>query len=280
MLGRVPFHREGDDVSVIPPGHLWGIILSGASPALLRRTVDRAATLIPRRRIVTVSARRQARTVMPGVVVPHVQRVVQPSYRGSAPEILLPALKIARRDGHATVVVLPGDLLIDHERRLMSYIERAIAAVEVRPDVPVLLGAHPRTPDPAHGWIEPGPPVEGLERLSVRAIARFLERPSRAETGALFEGNGLLSTRIVIAKARTLIELGKRHLPDVLETLEPLEAAFGRPEEALLCDALYECMPRASLWRALLHGGEVAVLAIPDMMGSEHSPPLLHALAS
>jgi mannose-1-phosphate guanylyltransferase len=279
MKGRVRSLHASDHVS-LPSYHLWGIVLSGGSTALLRRTVERAALLIPHRRIITVTARRQPPNGRPTVALPRVQRIVQPSYRGSAPEILLPALKLARRDPHATLVILPGDLLIEHETRFLSYVQRAISAVELRADVPVLLGAHPRTPDPGHGWIEPGAPVEGLERLSIHAIARFIERPSRAEAGTLFEGTGLLSTRIVIAKARTLIELGQRYLPEVLETLEPLEAAFGRPEELLLCDAVYECMPRASLWRALLVRGEIAVLPIPDIVGSEHAPPALHALAS
>jgi mannose-1-phosphate guanylyltransferase len=279
MIGRVRSLHDHESRAV-RAAHLWGVVLSGGSAALVRRTVERAATLIPRRRIVTVTARPHLAFAASGGALSHVQRVVQPAYRGSAAEIFLPVLKIARRDRHATVVIVPGDLVTDHEARLMSYVERAIAAVDLRPDVPVLLGAHPRTPDRGHGWIEPGPPVDGLERLAIRRITRFIERPSRAEIGALFEGNGLRSTRIVVAKAQTLIELGNRHVPDVLETLEPLEAAFGHPEESLLCDALYESMPRASVWRALLHGGEVAVLAIPDLMGSRHAPPVLHALAS
>jgi len=257
--------------------HLWGIVLSGGSTALLADTVERVAAFIPRSRLLTVSARRQSRT---GPVLAHVQRVIQPSYRGSAAEIFLPALKIERHDPYATVVILPGDLIVDHEARFVTYVGRAITAVEARPDVPVLLAAPPRAPRAAESWIEPGPPVEGLERLAVRTVARFVERPSRAEIDALFAGTGLVSTRIVVARARTLIELGRRHLPDVLEALEPLETAFGRPEEPLLCDALYECMPQASLWPALLASSAIAVLPLPDMLGSEHTLAVLQALAS
>jgi mannose-1-phosphate guanylyltransferase len=279
MKGRVHLLPTSDSVSP-RSHHLWGIVLAGGSTALLRRTIERAALLMPHRRIITVTARRHPRSARLAVALPRVQRIVQPSYRGSAPEILLPALKLAHRDPHATVVILPGDLLVEHEARFVSYVERAISAVELRPDLPVLLGAQPRTPDPARGWIEPGALVEGLEPLSIHAIARFVERPSRVEIGVLFEGTGLLSTRIVIARAHTLVELGKRYLPEVLETLEPLEDAFGRPEEPLLCDAVYECMPRASLWRALLVRRAVAVLPIPAIVGSKQGPSPFHALAS
>lgn len=278
MIGEVRRLREQPRGAIRLP-HLWGVVLSGASSALVRRTVERTTTIIPRRRILTVTARPHPGQ-LPTISPSSVQRIVQPAYRGSAAEIFLPVLKIARRDPHATVVIVPGDLLVGHETRFVACVERAVSAVDLRPDVPILLGAHPRTLEAGHGWIEPGLPVDGLERLAIRTIARFIERPSRAEVGALFEGHGLRNTRVIVARARTLIELGQRYLPDVLETLEPLEAAFGRPEEALLCDAVYEHMPRASVWRALLHGGEVAVLEIPDLTGSREATPTAHALAS
>jgi mannose-1-phosphate guanylyltransferase len=279
MIGEV--RRLGDQPrGAMASPHLWGVVLSGASSVLARRTVERTATIIPRRRILTVTARPHPGRLAAAMGPPSVQRVVQPAYRGSAAEIFLPVLKIARRDPHATVLIVPGDLPVGHEARFVGCVERAVGAVDLRPDVPILLGARPRTLEAGHGWIEPGVPVDGLERLAVRTIARFVERPSRAEVGALFEGHGLRNTRVIVARARTLIELGQRHLPDVLETLEPLEAAFGRPEEALLCDAVYEHMPRASVWRALLHGGDVAVLEIPDLTGSREAPSATHALAS
>jgi hypothetical protein len=53
----------------------------------------------------------------------------------------------------------------------------------------------------------------------------------------------------------------------VLETLEPLEAVADAPEAGLLCEAIYECMPYASLSRELLERGrDVAVLPVPEAM--------------
>ena len=71
----------------------------------------------------------------------------------------------------------------------------------------------------------------------------------------------------VVATARTLITLGRRHLPDVLECLEPLEDVVGGPEATLLCDAVWESMPRASLCRDLLaHVPQLGVVSMPDVM--------------
>ena len=58
--------------------------------------------------------------------------------------------------------------------------------------------------------------------------------------------------------------MDRRNLPDVLETLEPLEHALGGPEEHLLCEAVYEAMPYANLSHALFAADEpVGILAIP-----------------
>ena len=90
----------------------------------------------------------------------------------------------------------------------------------------------------------------------------------------------LLSSMGVVVKARRLLELGRSYLPDVLETLEPLEAAFGSPEEHLLCEAIYERLPRASIWDVLERSHDVTVLPIPALMSGGRPRPGGEALAS
>ena len=182
---------------------------------------------------------------------------------------------------HAIVVILPSEHRVDHDARFMKYVADAASAASARTDLPFVIGARPRTADPSCPWIEPGPPIEGLEFLSVRSVKRFLPRPSVAEVDSLFMGQGLLNTHVLVAHARTLIDLGKRYMPDVLESLEPLEEVAEGPEADLLCDAVYECMPQASLAHGLTDGWRhFAVLPIPDAMWGERSRPGLEALAS
>jgi len=113
-------------------------------------------------------------------------------------------------------------------------------------------------------------------------VRRFVARPSRGEAVALYAGEALVNTHVVIAKVGALLELGRRYLPDVLETLEPLEAAFGMPEERLLCEAVYEQMPYADIAHALfVRPQHAAVLPVSDVrISTEDSVPAVHALAS
>jgi mannose-1-phosphate guanylyltransferase len=301
MLAYVSsIQRPGADRDV-ESSHVWTIVLTGDAPPArggsrrqgcrtappwpgseapgVRRTLERAGRLAPAGQMVTVVTRGGAAAWDAALaVVPRARRVVQPVYRGRAAELLLPLLTIAGQDPFATVIVLPMDHRVDHDAWFVRYVRRAVWAVSLRPEVPILLGAHPYVAV-ADGWIEPGAPVDGLEELAVHTVKRFVDDASAAERRRLFETGALVSTSIFVARAGTLLSLAQRTMPDVLEALEPLQTTFGRPEEALLSEAVYECMPREGL-AGLERASELAVLALPDVAWHAPEHPALELLAS
>jgi mannose-1-phosphate guanylyltransferase len=244
----------------------------------MRRAIDRAARLVPNHRLVAVLCRQAARDCGAALAdVPEMTQIVQPSYRGSAAELFLPVLVVARRDPHAVVVAFSAEEGAGHDGRLLPSVQKAVRAVALRPDLAVLVGGRPRTGRALDGWIEPGSPVEGLEDLAVREIRRFVYEPAHRAASA----PPLLSTAAIVARARTLVAMGRRFVPEVLETLEPLEAVADASEAGLLCEAIYECMPYASLSRELLERGrDVAVLPVPEAMAHSDSASELVRLAS
>jgi mannose-1-phosphate guanylyltransferase len=289
MLARVPFIPGLDIDRDAAHRRVWAIVLTGdqppraTRPSRVRRpacsisrwpmtppgggagVLERASRLVPPGHMITVMTRRWARAWDAELsTLPDARRIVQPVYRGRAVEMLLPLLKLARQDPSATVIVLPAEHGIDHEARFLRYVSRAVWAVALRPDLPILIGAHPHAPVQG-GWIEPGAPVEGLEELAVCAVKRFVEAPSPAERRRLFEGNALTSTLIFVGRAGTLRAIAARAVPEILEALEPLEDAFDTAEESLLCDAVYEWMPEADLV-TLQRAPELAVLPLPDVV--------------
>lgn len=253
--------------AIVPAGtgarRRWSLSLTCRRPrgaATLRAALDRAADLIPPHRCVAVLARGHGHAAdeLAGV-----RRVVQPAYRGSAAEVFLPLSMIARWDPAAIAVVLPAHGVGQDEAEFLGSIERAAQSVAARPDLLVVLGLTPPCPRPP-GWVQPGAGVAGLERFGVREVRRFLRRPSFAEGVALQARGGLVNTGVVVAVAETLLALGRRRLPDVLETLEPLATSSGGPEEHLLCEAVYEGMPYADLSHALFVADEpFGVLPVP-----------------
>src|SRR6266850_3199118 len=230
MLARVPSIPRIDLVREAPHPRTWAIVLTGdeppadarmpgrprvaaqrgaTAPGASRRAgaLERASRLVPPGQMVAVVTRRHARAWESELSdLPGARRLVQPAYRGRAVEMLLPLLRIARRDPSATVVVLPAEHGIDHEARFLRYVGRAVWAVALRPDLPILIGAHPHTPLTS-GWIEPGAPVEGLEDLSVHAVKRVVDTASLAEQRRLFESGALVSTLVFVGRAGTLLSL-------------------------------------------------------------------------
>jgi mannose-1-phosphate guanylyltransferase len=283
MIAQVQPLRPDDVATSLR--HLWGVVLPGPGhphavthsrrhyTGRLRRSastapVERASRVIPVSRLITVLTRDTSASGELGAI-PGLQHCLQPASRGTAPEVFLAALEVLRQDPHAVVATLPADHLTEHGHRLMQYVARAAHAIAIRPDLPMIVGAYPGSRDPEYVWIDAGAPVEGLEGLGVRAVRRLVTRPSPAE-----RAGSLLGMLAVVTSARTLIELGRRHLPDVLECLEPLENVGGGPEGTLLCDAVWESMPRASLCRDLLaHVDPLAVVSMPDAMTGEWMRP-------
>jgi hypothetical protein len=255
-------------------GRLWAIVPAGQARrwgfrlpsrrlgplAPLRAALDRAADLIPPHRRLAVLARGHAHD---GGGLGGARCVTQPAYRGSAAEIFLPLSMIARWDPAAIALILPAHGVGQDEAEFLETVERAARSVAAKADLLVVLGLAPPCPR-APGWIEPGGVVPGLERFGVHAVRRFVRRPAFGETATLQARGGLVNTGTVVALAETLLALGRRRLPDVLETLEPLAASAGGPEERLLCEAIYEGMPYADLSHALFAAGEpFGALPIP-----------------
>jgi mannose-1-phosphate guanylyltransferase len=187
-----------------------------AGPSLLREALQRAFTLVPRRRTSVVVAEQHAAWWSPlARELPVVNIAVQPEDRGTATGILLALLRILERDPNARVVVLPSDHHVVDEGVLTRSLANAIAALLYRRAEIVLLGASPDGLDTDLGYIAPGgPPTNGL-----LSVAEFVEKPARTHAARLIAAGALWSTFMVIANGRELLELLRAREPAVVADL-------------------------------------------------------------
>ena len=265
MIAPVRLFRDEASAGARAASNVWCVVLAGGvfrrDPTALERALDRATRLAPTHRVLAVVSREsaaQSGDVLGGGA--DVATIVQPVYRGSAAELFLPALLVARRDPDAVILALRADE--PHDGPVTPSLSRSIRALSRRPDLTVLVGARPRCSRLPDGFVEPGSPLPGLEDLSLRAVRRFVYEPPRG-----FAARDMLAPAALAARARTLVALGRRYLPEVLETLEPLEDVADAAEATLLCEAVYECMPYASLSREFLERvPDLAVLPVPDTL--------------
>jgi mannose-1-phosphate guanylyltransferase len=196
--------------------------------------------------------------------------IVQPKNRGTGNGILLPLLTIAARDPAARLVLLPSDHHVRQEAVLAMAMRAAVAQLDRRPDIALLLGIEPEEADPELGYLLPGTADDsGLLR-----VARFIEKPSAQQARELIRAGGLWNAFIVISSAQALIALFKRSVPSILE---PMRAAIAHDSAgaAAALAALYERLPVVDFSRDVLCGREsmLRVLPVPRCGWSDLGTP-------
>ena len=200
--------------------------------------------------------------------------LLQPFERGTASGVLLPAHWIRTRAPEATVAYFPSDHLVVEEDLFMEHVAEAADFVDRHPERIVLLGAPATEPETEYGWIEPGPPLNRSGR-PVHAVHRFVEKPSAEVARACLAAGACWNTFVFVAKARTLVEIGRQQVPRVHAVLERMVHASGRRASL---DALwrgYASMPTANFSRDVLQSvpARLAVTSLTGVTWSDWGSP-------
>jgi len=270
-----------------PLADVWGIILAGGegirllpltrciagdscpkqfcvvsgSCTLLGQTLARVAPLIPPERTVVVGIqahREYFRRDLSGPV-PHL--LCQPCNKGTAAGILWPVQWVSWRDPEAIVVVFPSDHFIHQERAFLAYVARAVHVVHRWPELIVVLGMDPESPEEGYGWIEPGEPVH--EAPGCFRVRHFQEKPPAERAHEFFRSGFLWNSLILVARVRTLRALGRKHVPDIDARLSRLKAFAGSEDEAWAVRQAYSLMRTANFSRDVLERGAEAFAVLP-----------------
>ena len=221
--------------------------------SLLRQTLDRAALGISLDRTVVVTVRQHAHYVaeeFTGTAQPPYV-LAQPEDRGTAAAILYAAQWIAWRDPAATIAVFPSDHFILGEATFLAHVQEVAGALERHPDRVVLLGSQPTSPEGEYGWIEPGASIDGDNGV-VSRVRQFWEKPSEGRVQTCLSSGCLWNTAIVVARARAMVELGARALPEMSSRLAGIQRFLDSEQEVAAVQEAYALMHRASFSRAVL----------------------------
>lgn len=192
--------------------------------SMLERTLRRATRLTDPGRILTVIGNDHRRYLaslgngaLPGTVIE------QPRNLETAPGVFLPLSRVMACDPEAIVVVMPSDHHMDPEERTVEELDQAVELAESFPERILLLAAVPDGPETDYGWIEPGAVLaEAGNGAVAREVMGFREKPSAERAAEYFRRGYLWNTMIVVGRAGTLWQLGRRALPEMTEHFEML----------------------------------------------------------
>lgn len=172
------------------------------STTLLDQTRHRVALSVPNKYTLTVVTQTHERFYKPLLKKAARSRLlVQPINKGTAPAILLSALKIAQLSPNATVAFFPSDHHFANESQFMTHVENAFAAVPSVTETITLLGIKPDKPEVSYGWIEPDEPLEPSNgRLS--RVRRLWEKPSHYIAQKLMQRGCLWNSFVMVGSVK------------------------------------------------------------------------------
>lgn len=234
----------------------WGLpapkqySLIGGRSTLLEATLERARKIAPPERIVAIVARQHRQWWLSELADLPAQNVIaQPENRGTAAGILLPLVRITRRDPNARLVILPSDHGVASEETLHRAVIEALACAPHSNSEIVLLGVQPKGPETGYGWIVPHPQEHG----GLRSVAYFREKPDAASAASLRTQGGLLNSFILISGGRFLLDLFKTDLPQLWRAFQPV---IGNEQNPLSMDLdlthLYHSIPTLDFSKDIL----------------------------
>ena len=178
--------------------------------------------------------------------------VVQPFDRGTAAGVLLPLLRVLRRDPHSTVALLPADHAVEDEAVVMERLQTAFTLAQGGRQA-LLLGATPESADPEYGWVECGPvAVDGT-----RPILAFEEKPGFSRARRLQRRGAYWSTFMIVASGRALLAMYERAAPALFHTLAPVSQQPGERLTSIyanlpVMDFSRDVLERVAPWVRLL----------------------------
>ena len=222
------------------------------SRSLLQQTIDRVTLTIPLERTVVLGVRSHLEYLGEEFSAERPRVLMQPENRGTAAAILLAAHWISWRDPDAIVVVFPVDHFIRGERAFMSHVMGVTDFVRGSPERLVLVAATPTEPDPHYGWIEPGEVLGRVATEPVFGVQSFREKPGEELARDLFAGGHLVNTFILVARASTLAETGRRLLPVLSEWFQRVVPFANTEDEGLAIAEAYAQAPPVDFSRGIL----------------------------
>lgn len=219
------------------PKHL--VELVGAE-SFLQATARRVLAVAPAQRVVTVAAagqailvRRQLAAIDPSLLA---NLLLEPCPRNTAAAVGLAAWWVRARFGERAILwVCPSDHLVRAPEELLAALARAVpVAAEGRI---VTFGIAPTRPETGFGWIAFG---AELDQAGVFAVARFIEKPPRAQAEAMLAAGGYSwNSGMFVMRADVLLEELARFEPELAAGLKLAAESLGRHPERLADPQLY-----------------------------------------
>jgi mannose-1-phosphate guanylyltransferase len=245
---------------------------------LIEQTLRRASLLVPLHSTVTVLSCTHEPFFSPllrGFASGSI--LIQPENRGTATAILCALMRLIEAGHCGAVAIFPSDHYVSDDFIFMRHVAAAFSAVDLSPELIVLLGITPDGPETEYGWIEPGASVAATHPAlgGVTPIRRFWEKPSLCVAHDLYDGGCLWNSFIVVADVAALLSLIARALPELYSAFARAESFMGTVREKEVLETIYRDLPPMDFSSRVLaeFPGDFSVLPVIGVEWSDLGDP-------
>jgi mannose-1-phosphate guanylyltransferase len=119
----------------------------------------------------------------------------------------------------------------------MAQIRTALDTAAKRPDLVMLLGLDPESPEVEYGWIEPAQAIHG--HAKVFGVRRFWEKPNRMLAQVLQLRGCLWNSFVMVASVQALLDIIESAIPELYRSFAALTPLFGTAAEVKAIELLY-----------------------------------------
>jgi mannose-1-phosphate guanylyltransferase len=198
--------------------------------------------------LLVLDAKGRQRAWLPGLHNRLGNVLVQPCCRGTVPAAFLALTRVYRDDPEAIAVVCPSHHLVYLDHNALSKIVHV--AVELESWI-VVLGETLGQMTIADALIWPGACLGWINQQPVRMVKAFLRKNDLGgfET---FQEEVMWNTSIVAGSVRTLMNLGWKHFPRLMQDFEAHQVCIGTREADADLTHIYEKLPVLSFTSDLL----------------------------
>jgi mannose-1-phosphate guanylyltransferase len=243
--------------------------------SMLEHTLHRAEKLLPAERVFTVinqghlqfaEVQRQVSKRAPDTVI------VQPANRETAPGLLLPLMRIAKRYPKSAIVVLPSDQFVLQEGKFMSHVQLAYLLVRQDPSRLILLGVEPNRDETEYGYILP---TKTINAGATNEISCFIEKPDLQTARDLVRRGALWNTMIMIFRSDTLLELVRKTAPTLYSLFDRFYQVIGTDVENDVLRDLYTELPPVNFSKEILepisqnYPSQLLTVPVPGVLWSD-----------
>jgi mannose-1-phosphate guanylyltransferase len=230
--------------------------------SLLEQTRRRVSIVVPEEYTLTVVNQAHERFYQSFLAdVPDSRLVVQPGARGTAAAIVYALLRADRIAPTASMAIFPCDHYVDDDTAFMRHVELAFDAVEESPELTVLLGITPDSPETGYGWIEPAR-SSSLGSSPVLEVRRFWEKPPEPMAQKLME-LGCLWNSFVVGRVSTVLGLVIMARPQLYSSFAAIRTSLATGLESSKVRTLYAGLAAVDFSSEVLTSVSVNLEVIP-----------------